>query len=81
MKARIYVTLKPSVLDPQGQAVAHALVRMGHAGVQGARIGKYIELELDDTTSAADVDTMCRKLLANQVIEDFRVELEKKGKR
>ena len=75
MKARIHVTLKPSVLDPQGQAVAHALVRMGNAGVKGARIGKYIELELDGEPTEAEVDQMCRKLLANTVIEDYRFEI------
>jgi phosphoribosylformylglycinamidine synthase len=79
MTAKIYVTLKPSVLDPQGQAVARSLARLGFADVQDARIGKYIELKLDGAATAADLDTrvkaMCEKLLANTVIEEYRYEL------
>ena len=84
MKARVFVTLKPSVLDPQGQAVAHSLGRMGFAEVKGARIGKYIEIELapadgpeGDGPEAVRqrVEAMCRELLANPVIEEYRFEL------
>ena len=79
MTARIYVTLKPSVLDPQGQAVARSLGRLGYREVKDARIGRFIELSLDDATSPdearARVEAMCEKLLANTVIEDYRYEL------
>jgi phosphoribosylformylglycinamidine synthase subunit PurS len=74
MKARIYVTLKPGVLDPQGKAIHHALDGLGFAGVEGVRQGKLIELELADGTSDDDLDGMCRKLLANTVIENYRIE-------
>lgn len=80
MRARVYVTLKPSVLDPQGQAVARSLGRLGFGEVKGVRIGKLIELELGDhressRDEAARVEEMCRGLLANLIIEDFRFEL------
>ncbi len=68
----MYVTLKPGVLDPQGKAIEHALAGLGFGGVEGARVGKLIELDLADDT--ADVDAMCRKLLANTVIENYRIE-------
>lgn len=74
MKAKVYVTLKPSVLDPQGKAIHHALEGLGFSGVQDVRAGKLIELELADGTSDADIEAMCRKLLANTVIENFRIE-------
>lgn len=77
MKARIYVTLKREVLDPQGDAVRHALGALGFQGVKDVRIGKLVEIELDgDTDDArkAQLKSMCEKLLANPVIEDFRVE-------
>jgi phosphoribosylformylglycinamidine synthase len=74
MKARVFVTLKPGVLDPQGKAIHHALEGLGFSGVQDVRAGKLIELELADGTSDADIEAMCRKLLANTVIENFRVE-------
>jgi phosphoribosylformylglycinamidine synthase len=81
MKARVYVTLKPGVLDPQGQAVARSLARLGFAGVKDARIGKYIELELDPATDArAQVEKMCRDLLANTVIEQYRFEIDGEAK-
>ncbi|MEO0499684.1 MAG: phosphoribosylformylglycinamidine synthase subunit PurS [Pseudomonadota bacterium] len=81
MKARIYVTLKPGVLDPQGKAVEHALGALGFAEAEGVRQGKYIELELADGTPRERVEDMCRKLLANTVIENFRIELgEEAGK-
>lgn len=75
MKARIHVTLKDGVLDPQGRAIHHALEGLGFAGVQDVRAGRLIELTLAEGTSDADIDTMCRKLLANMVIENYRVEL------
>ncbi|GGE85046.1 MULTISPECIES: phosphoribosylformylglycinamidine synthase subunit PurS [Sphingomonas] len=74
MKTRIHVTLKTGVLDPQGRAIAHALEGLGFAGIGDVRVGKLIELELADGTSDADIDAMCRKLLANTVIENYRIE-------
>lgn len=74
MKVKVHVTLKPGVLDPQGKAIEHALGGLGFAGVEGARVGKLIELDLADGTADADVDAMCRKLLANTVIENYRIE-------
>jgi phosphoribosylformylglycinamidine synthase len=74
MKARVFVTLKPGVLDPQGKAIHHALEGLGFSGVNDVRAGKMIELDLDDATSDAEIEDMCRKLLANTVIENFRVE-------
>ena len=74
MKARVFVTLKPGVLDPQGKAIHHALEGLGFGGVQEVRAGKLIELELDDGTSDEQIAEMCRKLLANTVIENFRIE-------
>ena len=77
MKIRVYVTLKNGVLDPQGKAIHHALEGLGFAGVHDVRQGKLIELDLADTVSDEDVAAMCRKLLANTVIENFRIEREK----
>ncbi|HEX8446000.1 MAG TPA: phosphoribosylformylglycinamidine synthase subunit PurS [Sphingomonas sp.] len=74
MKTRIHVTLKPGVLDPQGRAIAHALEGLGFSGVDDVRVGKLIELDLADGTTDADIDAMCRKLLANTVIENYRME-------
>ncbi|WP_374944538.1 phosphoribosylformylglycinamidine synthase subunit PurS [Sphingomonas sp.] len=74
MKLRIVVTLKPGVLDPQGKAIGHALGSLGFAGVGEVRAGKLIEMEVADGTDDATVDAMCRKLLANTVIEDYRIE-------
>ena len=74
MKARVFITLKPGVLDPQGKAIHHALEGLGFGGVRDVRAGKLIELELDDGTSDSDIESMCRKLLANTVIENFRIE-------
>ncbi|MDR6787649.1 phosphoribosylformylglycinamidine synthase [Sphingomonas sp. BE138] len=74
MKLRIHVTLKPGVLDPQGKAIEHALAGLGFGGVNGARVGKLIELDVADDTADADVDAMCRQLLANTVIENYRIE-------
>ena len=77
MKARIHVTLKDGVLDPQGRAIHHALEGLGFGGVEDVRAGRLIELTLADGTSDEDIDAMCRKLLANMVIENF--EIEQKG--
>ena len=78
MKARVTVMLKNGVLDVQGEAVRHALGTLGFAGVNGVRQGKVIELDLDATDAGqaeADVKAMCDKLLANTVIESYRVEI------
>jgi len=74
VKTRVYVTLKNGVLDPQGRAIHHALEGLGFAGVQDVRAGKLIELDLSDNVSDDDIDAMCRKLLANTVIENYRIE-------
>ena len=74
MKVRIHVSLKPGVLDPQGRAVHHALEGLGFTGVDNVRIGREIELDVADTTTDEALDEMCRKLLANTVIENYRVE-------
>ena len=74
MKARVFVTLKPGVLDPQGKAIHHALEGLGFPSVRDVRAGKLIELDLADDTSDSDIESMCRKLLANTVIENFRIE-------
>jgi len=78
MKARVHVTLKRGVLDPQGEAVRHALASLGFEGVGDVRMGKVIELDLAETDAAvarARVSEMCERLLANTVIEDYAVEL------
>ena len=75
MKARVHVMLKNGVLDPQGEAVRHALGTMGFDGVNGVRQGKVIELDLAEGTTEAQVGEMCEKLLANTVIESYSVEL------
>jgi len=74
MKVRIHVSLKPGVLDPQGRAVHHALEGLGFSGVEDVRVGRLIELEVAGGTSEAALEDMCRKLLANTVIENFRIE-------
>ena len=76
MKVCVYVTLKNGVLDPQGKAIHHALEGLGFAGVKDVRAGKLIELELAGDTSDAALEEMCRKLLANTVIENYRIERE-----
>lgn len=71
--------MKPGVLDPQGKAIEHALEGLGFDGVEGARQGKLIELDLEDTdkeTAKARVTEMCEKLIANTVIENYAIELE-----
>ncbi len=78
--SRIHVTLRPSILDPQGKAVAHAIGTLGVAGVNSVRMGKYIEVtfEGDDPNGARTAtEEICRKLLANPVMEDYRFEVEK----
>ena len=74
MKARVFITLKNGVLDPQGKAIHHALEGLGFSGVNDVRAGKLIELDLADGTSDSEIEDMCRKLLANTVIENFRIE-------
>jgi phosphoribosylformylglycinamidine synthase subunit PurS len=79
MKARVFVTLKPSVFDPQGRTIAEALHSMGYDGVGDVRQGKYFELEVDATSADAAkslVSDVADKLLANPVIESYRVEME-----
>ena len=80
MKTRVYVTLKNGVLDPQGKAIHHALEGLGFSGVNDVRAGKLIELDLADTVRDEEVEAMCRKLLANTVIENFRIERESEAK-
>ena len=74
MKVRVSVTLKKGVLDPQGKAIHHALEGLGFSGINDVRAGKLIELDVDDGTSDGDIEEMCRKLLANMVIENYRIE-------
>lgn len=74
MKVRVHVTLKNGVLDPQGKAIHHALEGLGFGGVKDVRAGRLIEMELADGTSDEDIEEMCRKLLANMVIENYRIE-------
>lgn len=79
MKARVHVTLKPGVLDPQGKAIAHALASLGFTGVKDVRQGKVIELDLAESDPARAKETvtaMCEKLLANTVIENYAIELK-----
>jgi phosphoribosylformylglycinamidine synthase len=74
MKARVFITLKNGVLDPQGKAIHHALEGLGFGGVNDVRAGKLIELDLAEGTGDGEIEDMCRKLLANTVIENFRIE-------
>jgi phosphoribosylformylglycinamidine synthase len=79
MKARVHVSLKRGVLDPQGKAVGNALISLGFTGIGEVRQGKLIELELaetDPTRARAAVEAMCKELLANPVIEDYAIDLE-----
>lgn len=78
MLARVYVTLKPGVLDPAGKAVERSLHSLGYPEVGTVRLGKYVELQVDAKDPAqakARVEEMCRKLLANTVVESYRVEI------
>ena len=80
MKARVHVTLKDGVLDPQGKAIAHALGSLGFEGVGDVRQGKVIEIELAETDMERGrqaVDAMCRKLLANTVIERYEIQIDR----
>jgi phosphoribosylformylglycinamidine synthase len=74
MKVRVFVSLKPGVLDPQGRAVHHALEGLGFTGVEDVRVGRLIELEVADGTTDETLREMCEKLLANMVIENYRIE-------
>ena len=79
MKARVHITLKSGVLDPQGKAIGHALEALGFEGVNDVRQGKVIEIDLveeDPAKARKQVEEMCRKLLANTVIENYVVDLE-----
>lgn len=79
MKARVHITLKNGVLDPQGKAIAHALGSLGFTGVDNVRQGKYIEIDLDETDpekARSALDDMCAKLLANTVIENYAIDLD-----
>lgn len=78
MRAKVHVTLKNGILDPQGEAIRHALGALGFDGVNGVRQGKVIELDLDDadpTEAETQIREMCEKLLANTVIENYEIEL------
>ena len=76
MKAKVYITPKKGILDPQGLTIERSLPALGFEGVSNVRVGKYIELELADGDKAAEeLDKMCQKLLANPIIEDFQFEL------
>jgi len=80
--AKVYVTPKPAVNDPQGVTVQGALHSLGYAGVKQVRIGKYLEVQIDAPNKAAasaQAEEMCKKLLANPVIEDFRFEVVEVG--
>ncbi len=80
MKAKIIVTPKKAVLDPQGKTVQNALEHMGYRGVQAVHVGKYLEIELaggDTEAARSQIDEACRRFLTNPVIEDYRLELEK----
>lgn len=79
MKAKIYVTLKKGVLDPQGRAILASLSHLGIAGVEDVRVGKFMEIALKDIgrdEARKRLDDACRRLLANTVIEEYRIELE-----
>jgi len=78
VKAKVHVTLKDGVLDPQGKAVQHALGSLGFSGVNEVRQGKYIEISLNETEpekARDDVEAMCKQLLANMVIENYSIEI------
>jgi phosphoribosylformylglycinamidine synthase PurS subunit len=80
MKAKVYVTLKPSVLDPQGKAIKHSVELLGFNGISDIRQGKYFEIAIDGSRSAddarADAEKLAHDVLSNPIIEDFRVEIE-----
>ena len=74
MKVRVHVSLKPGVLDPQGRAIQHSLEGLGFTGVNDVRAGRLLELDVEDDVSDDRLDEMCRTLLANMVIENYRIE-------
>ena len=76
MLVRVFVTLKQGVLDPQGETLAASLNQLGFDEVSGVRVGKYLELELAGEQEMGRVDAMCRRLLANPVLEDYRIEVQ-----
>ena len=80
MKAKVYVTLKPSVLDPQGKAIRHSVELLGYSGISDIRQGKYFEIavdgSLDEAQARTEAERMAREVLSNPIIEDFRVEIE-----
>ncbi len=80
MKAKVFVTLKPSVLDPQGEAIHHSIETLGYSNISDVRQGKYFEIALDgnvsETDAKSDVEKIAKDVLANPVIEDFRVEIK-----
>jgi len=79
IKVRVHITLKTGVLDPQGKAISNALGALGFSGVEGVRQGKYIEIDLDESDpgkAREAADSMCAKLLANTVIEDYAIEVD-----
>jgi phosphoribosylformylglycinamidine synthase subunit PurS len=79
MKAKIVITPKKAVVDPQGKAVQNALEQMGHRGIKAVHVGKYLEIELDGggpETARGALDEACRKFLSNPVIEDYKLEME-----
>ena len=81
MKTRVTIMLKTGVLDPQGKAIHHALTGLGFAGVNDVRAGKLIELDLDEAVPTEQVEAMCRTLLANTVIENYRIDAGSGGSR
>jgi phosphoribosylformylglycinamidine synthase len=79
VKAKIHVTLKQGILDPQGKAIEHALTTLGFTNARNVRVGKYLELDLDESDKSkaeSQVKAMCEKLLANTIIEEYRYELQ-----
>ena len=74
MKVRVSISLKHGVLDPQGRAIHHAIEGLGFSGLSDVRAGRLIELEVDDTVTDAMLDEMAQKLLANMVIENYKIE-------
>ena len=80
MKAYVYVSLKKSVLDPQGKAIKHSVELLGYGGISDIRQGKYFEIALDNSLTAAEAqesaNRMAREVLSNPIIEDYRVEIE-----
>jgi phosphoribosylformylglycinamidine synthase PurS subunit len=80
MKAKVFVSLKPGVLDPQGKAIQHSVELLGYSGISDVRQGKYFEIALDgtvdNTEARSSVEKIAREVLSNPIIEDYRVEIE-----